>query len=83
MVEEIGLFDENIFMYYEDTDISRRMYMKHRVCFVPYVIAKHVGERAAHKSKKMFWIMTNLLFITLINMAGHSIVNVKKSIDMY
>lgn len=53
---EIGMFDENIFMYYEDADISRRMFRKYSVCCVPYVTAKHVAEKATHKSKKMFWI---------------------------
>ncbi len=56
MMEDIGLFDENIFMYYEDTDISRRMYLKHRACYVPYVTAKHVADRATYKSRKMLWV---------------------------
>ena len=55
-LRKTGLFDENIFMYYEDTDISRRMYRNYRVCCVPYVSSKHIAEKATHKSKKMFWI---------------------------
>lgn len=82
MMEEIGLFDENIFMYYEDTDISRRMYMKHRVCFVPYVMAKHVGERAAHKSRKMFWIMTKSA-IYYFNKYGWTFDSKRKKINRY
>lgn len=55
-LSDIGLFDDKIFMYYEDTDISRRMYVAHRNCFVPDVTVKHIGDRATHKSKKMMWI---------------------------
>lgn len=54
--KEIGFFDENIFMYFEDTDISRRVYRKFRTCYVPFVRAKHVAEKATYKSRKMFWI---------------------------
>lgn len=55
-LKEIGLFDENIFMYYEDADISRRMFRKYRVCCLPNVKAKHIADKATHKSRKMFWI---------------------------
>ena len=55
-LKDVGLFDEKIFMYYEDVDISRRMYSKYRCCFVPKVKAYHKGERATYKSAKMLWI---------------------------
>lgn len=55
-LREIGLFDERIFMYYEDVDISRRMFAKYRCCFVPQVKAFHKGERATYKSFKMLWV---------------------------
>ena len=55
-LREVGLFDENIFMYSEDTDISRRMYKKSRACYVPFVSVKHIADRATYKSKKMLWI---------------------------
>lgn len=55
-LKDIGLFDENIFMYYEDIDLSRRIYCNSRACYVPYVTALHAAERATYKSKKMLWI---------------------------
>lgn len=55
-LKEIGLFDENLFMYYEDTDISRRMYVAKRSCYVPYVQVRHIADRATYKSRKMLWI---------------------------
>lgn len=55
-LRQTGLFDENIFMYYEDTDISRRVYSASRACYVPSEVVKHVADRATYKSKKMLWI---------------------------
>ena len=55
-LKEIGLFDEKIFMYFEDTDISRRMFTMKRACYVPYTQVKHVAERATYKSFKMLLI---------------------------
>ena len=43
-------------MYYEDVDLSRRMFTKYRCCFVPHIKAYHKGERATYKSAKMLWI---------------------------
>lgn len=61
-LREIGLFDENFFMYYEDYDISRRVYVASRACYVPFVTAKHVAERASYKSKRMLWIIIKSAF---------------------
>lgn len=55
-LKDIGLFDEHFFMYYEDTDISRRMYCKYRNSFVPGVSARHIGARESYKSKKMLFV---------------------------
>lgn len=52
----IGLFDEHFFMYYEDTDISRRMYCKFGNSFVPNLSARHIGARESYKSKKMLFV---------------------------
>lgn len=55
-LQDIGLFDEKIFMYYEDTDISRRMYTKKRACYVPITQVRHLADRASYKSLKMLLI---------------------------
>lgn len=49
-LDEIGYFDENIFMYLEDADISLRMAQKHRSVFYPHVRVFHHWARGSHHS---------------------------------
>lgn len=56
VVEEIGFFDERIFMYGEDTDLNRRIYRKYRTMYYPEVTITHVFEKGSHKSLRLFWI---------------------------
>lgn len=53
-LKEIGLFDENIFMNFEDTDISRRVAAKYETVMYPEVSIIHKWNRESHKSRKMF-----------------------------
>lgn len=52
-LKEVGLFDENIFMYMEDTDLNRRLHDKHRTIFYPYVSIIHVHARESYKRKAL------------------------------
>lgn len=53
-IEEIGyLFDENIFMYLEDADVTLRMSKKYRSVFYPHVHIFHHWARGSHKSAKL------------------------------
>lgn len=52
-LDEIGVFDENIFMYLEDADITLRMAEKYRSVFYPNVQIYHHWERGAYKSWKL------------------------------
>lgn len=52
-LRDVGLFDENIFMYYEDIDISRRVHEKYKVCCIPNARAIHLASRESYKSFKM------------------------------
>lgn len=52
-LQEVGLFDENIFMYYEDIDISRRVHQKYELCCIPNATAIHWANRESYKSFKM------------------------------
>lgn len=36
-LKEVGLFDENIFMYLEDIDLNRRIHRKYQTIFYPFV----------------------------------------------
>ena len=51
--EEIGYFDENIFMYLEETDISRRIAQYYKTVMYPEAQVYHSWERGTHKNKKL------------------------------
>jgi len=55
VLEDIGLFDENIFMYLEDTDLSRRIHKKYKTVFYPDVYVYHEYEKGSYKNKKLLW----------------------------
>lgn len=56
VIEEIGVFDERIFMYGEDTDLNRRIHQKYRTMYHPKVTITHNFEKGSHKSLRLFWI---------------------------
>ncbi|MCR6503482.1 glycosyltransferase family 2 protein [Bacteroides muris (ex Fokt et al. 2023)] len=56
VIEEVGVFDEGIFMYGEDTDLNRRIYQKNRTMYYPEVTITHAFEKGSHKSFRLFWI---------------------------
>jgi GT2 family glycosyltransferase len=55
-LEEIGGFDENIFMYLEDADITIRMAKKYRTVFYPDVKIYHHWAKGAYSSLKLMSI---------------------------
>lgn len=55
-LHQIGLFDEQFFMYFEDTDITRRFYQKNKAWFYPYVIITHEHNQESYRNLKMFWV---------------------------
>jgi GT2 family glycosyltransferase len=52
-LDEIGYFDENIFMYLEDADITIRMAQNYRSVFYPYVSIYHHWARGSHHSLRL------------------------------
>jgi GT2 family glycosyltransferase len=56
VIEEIGVFDEGIFMYGEDTDLNRRIYQKYRTMYYPGATIVHNHERGSHKNFRLLWI---------------------------
>ena len=52
-LKEVGLFDENIFMYLEDVDLNRRLHVKYKTVFYPEVSIVHEYAKESYKSKKL------------------------------
>lgn len=52
----VGLFDERFFMYYEDADLSRRIYSYASNIYWPKVTITHAGHMDSHKNLKLTWI---------------------------
>ncbi len=55
-LKEVGLFDEQFFMYPEDIDLTRRMHRKYKTIFYPYVSIFHEHTKSSFKSSRMFAI---------------------------
>ncbi|MBD3843881.1 MAG: glycosyltransferase family 2 protein, partial [Campylobacterales bacterium] len=53
VLQNVGLFDENIFMYLEDTDLNRRIHSKYKTLFYPKVEIVHEYAKESYKSKKL------------------------------
>jgi len=61
-IEEIGGYDDNFFMYFEDWDLSRRMHEKYRTIYFPLVSVYHEYYSGANKSCKLFKVYLNSAF---------------------
>ncbi len=53
VLEDVGLFDENIFMYLEDNDLNRRIHTKYKTIFYPKVSIYHEYEKESYVNKKL------------------------------
>jgi GT2 family glycosyltransferase len=52
-LKDVGLFDENIFMYLEDTDLNRRIHSKYKTIFYPKVEIVHEYAKESYVNKKL------------------------------
>jgi hypothetical protein len=55
-IKKVGVFDEGIFMYGEDTDLNRRIGKYFQTVFYPEVIITHSFEKGSHKNFHLFVI---------------------------
>lgn len=49
-LREVGLFDERIFLYTEDTDLTRRIHRKYRTLFYPEAVIYHYHQRGSYRN---------------------------------
>jgi len=54
-LKEVGLFDEQLFMYVEDTDLTRRIHRYYRTVFYPDVSVYHHYAKGSYKSLKLMF----------------------------
>lgn len=52
-LQRVGLFDERIFMYIEDADITRRMHHEFKTLYYPPAVIFHNYEKGSYKKIKL------------------------------
>lgn len=52
-IRRCGAFDENIFMYFEDIDLSRRIHTQFRTCFYPDAYIVHRANRESYRNIRL------------------------------
>ncbi len=55
-LDEVGLFDENFFMYAEDIDMTRRMHKRYETLYYPHAQIYHTFTRGSRKSLRLLRI---------------------------
>ncbi len=63
ILKRLAGFDSRYFMYYEDSDLGRRIAALAKVRYLPDFKVTHIWERASRKSWKMKWVMIRSGFI--------------------
>jgi len=61
-INEVGMYDDNFFMYFEDWDLSRRIHDKFVTLYYPKVSVYHGYDSGANKSFKLFIIYLKSAF---------------------
>ena len=52
-LENVGLFDEHLFMYMEDFDLNRRIHRAYKTIFFPEAVVVHEYQKASYKNIKL------------------------------
>lgn len=71
MFQDIGLFDEDFFAYYEDVDLGMRAQLAGYKClFVPTALVYHIHQATSDRipAKRFLFAQRNIIFVHLKNM---------------
>ena len=55
-LQEVGLFDERYFMYFEDLDLTRRIRERFETVYYPYATIIHRHEKGSYKSARLLFV---------------------------
>jgi len=63
-LQEVGLFDERFFMYFEDLDLTRRIHERYQTVYYPYATITHRHEKGSYKSARLLYygILSAILY---------------------
>jgi GT2 family glycosyltransferase len=59
LIKEMGFYDDEFFMYFEDWDLSRRIHEKYQTIYLPQVAIYHEYKSEANINPKLFLIFIN------------------------
>ena len=51
-----GLFDERFFMYFEDTDLTRRIAREYETVMCPFVLVRHDHGQGSYRDIRLLWV---------------------------
>jgi GT2 family glycosyltransferase len=63
MFKKVGYFDDRIFMYIEDADLTRRILQVAKTAYYPKAEVYHHFEKGSHKSWRLMWYSIHGAFI--------------------
>lgn len=53
IVDEVGVFDEHMFMYAEDVDLNRRIHRHYKTLYYPSLAITHYGKEESHTNWRL------------------------------